>query len=157
MISSVIESLLKPGDHVICSLDCYGGTFAYLKVMLDKLKISFTLIDTTNLSQVINAIKPETKMILFESVTNPTMKITDIESVCAAVKGSKSNAHVTNGLHSNGSTAHDAKLLGRIYVVVDNTFMTPFFLNPLDLGADIVVHSVTKYMNVSAHARLNFN
>lgn len=154
VISSVIESLLKPGDHVICSLDCYGGTFAYLKIMLDKLNISFTLIDTTNLSQVINAIKPETKMILFESVTNPTMKITDIESVCAAVKGTKSNAH---GLHSNGSTAHDAKLLNPIYIVVDNTFMTPFFLNPLDLGADIVVHSVTKYMNVSAHARLNFN
>lgn len=122
-INTVID-LLNTGDHVIVSQDLYGGTFRLFdKVKTRTANLSFSFIDMTDDEQLINAIRPNTRMLWLESPSNPMLQITDIAKV--AQFASKHN----------------------LYSVIDNTFATPWIQRPLELGFDMVVHSATKYLN----------
>jgi cystathionine gamma-lyase len=118
---------LSTGDHVICIDDVYGGTQRqFRRVMQGQFGVNFTFMDLADQAAIVAAIKPETKMLWLETPTNPTMKVTDIAKVAEAVKVMANRPD--------------------IFIVADNTFGTPYLQNPLDLGADIVMHSVTKYI-----------
>ena len=119
---SLVTSLLKQGDHIIFSDDVYGGTFRCVNEVLKPNGIENDSIDLSNLDLLKRTIKSNTKMILIETPTNPMMKVADIQKI-------------SNIAHEKG-----------ILVVVDNTFLTPYFQKPLTLGADIVLHSGTKYL-----------
>ncbi|RWS04325.1 cystathionine gamma-lyase-like protein [Dinothrombium tinctorium] len=119
-----ITHLLSAGDNVICSDDGYGGTNRYFRTCCSKLGIETTFIDIRDAENIKKAIKNNTRMIWIETPTNPTMKLCDIKAV----------------------TDHVRKLPD-VFVVVDNTFMSSYFQQPLALGADISMHSLTKYMN----------
>ncbi len=121
--SDAILRTLKPGDHVICSDDVYGGTFRLFDKVLSPLGIQFTFMDLSNLDQVRAQIRAQTKLLWIETPTNPMLKIFDIRALTDLAKKSG------------------------VFTIVDNTFMSSYFQKPLDLGADCVVHSVTKYMN----------
>ncbi|MBM4065696.1 MAG: cystathionine gamma-synthase [Planctomycetes bacterium] len=120
---STITQMLNAGDHIICSDDVYGGTFRLFDKVLKKFNLEFDFIDLTSLQSLERYIKSTTKLVWLESPSNPLLKLIDIEA-----------------------TARIAKSRG-IVTVVDNTFATPFFQKPLKLGADIVMHSTTKYLN----------
>lgn len=121
--TSVTHLLLKQGDHAICGENVYGGTFRLFDKIVRHYGIEFTYVNTSKLDDVERAIRLNTKMVFIETPTNPLMSITDIQAVC--------------------DIAHRSSCR----VVVDNTFMSPYFQRPIDLGADIVVHSTTKYLN----------
>jgi cystathionine beta-lyase len=121
--TALTQLLLKQGDHAICSDNVYGGTFRLFDKILRHYGVEFTYVNTSNLSELEKAIRRNTRMVFIETPTNPIMSITDIRRVAEI-------AHQTDSR-----------------VVVDNTFMTPYFQRPLELGADIVVHSTTKYLN----------
>lgn len=118
-----VFSLLRPGDHVIVPEDMYGGTYRLIKEILEPSGILFTFADYSTPNSVNNSFLPATRMVWIETPTNPTLKIFDIEELAKMAKN------------------HNA------LSVVDNTFASPFFQKPLLLGADIVVHSTTKYIN----------
>lgn len=120
-ISSVL-SLFSKGDHLVVCEDVYGGTYRALTKLFVRFGIDTTFVDTTNLAEINNAIKPNTKGIYLETPSNPTLKITDI-------KGASDIAKEHN-----------------LITIVDNTFMTPYLQRPLELGADIIVHSATKFL-----------
>jgi cystathionine gamma-lyase/cystathionine beta-lyase/cystathionine gamma-lyase/homocysteine desulfhydrase len=120
--TAITQLLLKQGDHAICGSNVYGGTFRLFDKIVRHLGIRFSYVDTTDLDAVAAAIRPETKMVFIESPTNPLMTITDIRGVARVIRK-------------------------RCRLVVDNTFMSPYFQRPIELGADIVVHSTTKYLN----------
>lgn len=120
--TTTVLHLLKQGDHVIAGDDMYGGTFRLFDKVLRHNGLGFTYLDLTNAENLKEAIRPETKMVWIETPTNPTLKLVDIQRICEI-------AHAKN-----------------IMVAVDNTFMSPYFQRPLTLGADIVVHSTTKYV-----------
>ncbi|QHW38284.1 PLP-dependent transferase [Staphylococcus ursi] len=113
---------LKAGDHVILPDDVYGGTFRLTESILSRFNISFTTVDAEDVDAIRRAIQPSTRLIYVETPSNPLFKITDIRQVAELAQ------------------AH------QIPVAVDNTFMTPLGQNPLDLGADIVIHSATKFL-----------
>lgn len=115
-------SLFSPGDHLLISMDLYGGTYRFLEHVLGKYGITATYVDTTSLEQVEAARRPETRGLLIETPTNPQMFVTDLRAVC--------------------SWAREHGILS----IVDNTLMTPYYQRPLEHGADIVVHSATKYL-----------
>ena len=118
-----ILSLLRPGDHVIAPEDMYGGTYRLIKEVFEPFNVNFTFTDFTDTKQVQKAFLPSTKMVWIETPTNPLLKIFDIQAISEL-------SHKKNAI-----------------VVVDNTFLSPYFQKPLLLGADIVVHSTTKYIN----------
>jgi len=118
-----IFRMLNPGDHCIVTNDVYGGTYRIGKMVLENYGLQFDFVDTTVIDNVVKAFKPNTKMIFVETPTNPTMKITDLKAIAKFAKERK------------------------IISVVDNTFATPYLQRPLDLGIDVVLHSVTKYLN----------
>ena len=118
-----IFRLLSPGDHIIVSNDVYGGTYRIAKMVLENYGLQFDFVDTTVLDNIISARKPSTKMLFIETPTNPMMSITDLKAV------------------AKFSRQYD------IMSVVDNTFATPYLQQPIDFGIDVVVHSVTKYLN----------
>jgi cystathionine beta-lyase/cystathionine gamma-synthase len=118
-----ILSLLRPGDHVIVPEDMYGGTYRLIKEIFEPYEITFTFTDFTDIDLILKAFQASTKMVWIETPTNPTLKIFDIGAISEL-------SHKKNAL-----------------VVVDNTFLSPYFQKPLLLGADIVVHSTTKYIN----------
>lgn len=120
--TTTILHLLQQGDHVIAGDDMYGGTFRLFERVLKNNGIQFSYIDLTNPQNFSAAIQKNTKMVWLETPTNPTLKLVDIKKIAAEAKK-----------HS-------------ILVSVDNTFMSPYFQRPLLLGADLVVHSVTKYI-----------
>ncbi|TDL96762.1 bifunctional cystathionine gamma-lyase/homocysteine desulfhydrase [Macrococcus brunensis] len=120
-VSSVVM-LLNAGDHIVVGSDVYGGTYRVFTKVFDRIGIESTFVDTTDAEAVKAAITDKTKMLYIETPTNPLLNVTDIAEMAAIAK--------ENNLIS----------------VVDNTFMTPYFQNPLDLGADIVLHSATKYI-----------
>ncbi len=120
--TTVIQTL-SAGDHVVACDDLYGGTYRLFTKVMARMGIRFSFVDLTNPENLDAALEPDTKLVWVETPTNPLLKLVDIAAVCE-------RAH-----------AHGAK------VVVDNTFMTPVFQQPLSLGADIVVHSMTKYIN----------
>lgn len=115
--------LFKPGDHIICSEDLYGGVIRLHNLIGRKNGLEFDYIDTTDLGALCGAIKPNTKAIYVETPSNPMMNITDLRG-CADIA------------HAHG-----------LLLIVDNTFLSPYFQNPLTLGADIVVHSGTKFLS----------
>lgn len=117
-----VGRLLKPGDHVIATSDLYGGSYRIFKHIFEPYGIEFSFVDLTNLEETKKNIKANTKLIWVETPTNPTLSIIDIKA-CA-----------------NLAHAHNALL------VTDNTFASPALQNPIELGADIVMHSVTKYI-----------
>ena len=118
-----VATMLKAGDHVVVTDNTYGGTFRLFDKVLTKYQLSFTYVDTSRLEEIERAIKPETRMLFIETPTNPVMRITDLEAA--------------------SKLAHSRD----IRVVVDNTFASPCLQRPLELGADLVVHSTTKYLN----------
>lgn len=120
-----ILSILKPGDHVVVPEDMYGGTYRLIKEIFEPYKISFTFTDFTDPGAIKSALTSMTKMVWIETPTNPTLKIFDIKAISEI-------GHVYSK---------------SILIVVDNTFLSPYFQKPLTLGADIVVHSTTKYIN----------
>lgn len=120
-ISSVMM-LFSAGDHVILTDDVYGGTYRVVNKVLNRFGLEFTFVDTGDLAAVEAAVQENTKAIFIETPTNPLLKVTDIEAVSAFAK-------------SKG-----------LLTIVDNTFMTPYLQNPIPLGADIVLHSATKYI-----------
>lgn len=121
-IDAVLHTL-KPGDHVVSCDDVYGGSFRIFDKVYRKLGIDFTFVDLSDLKKAEAAFRPTTKMLWMESPTNPMLKILDIRKLSAMAR------------------SHHA------LSVVDNTFLSPYFQKPLSLGADLVVHSVTKYIN----------
>jgi len=120
--AAILFTLLKPGDHIIGFDDLYGGTKRLFKLWKEQYNISISLVDATSSLLIEEAIKPETKLIWLETPTNPLLKVCDITAI--------------------SEIAHRHKKL----VIVDNTFLSPYFQNPVVLGADIVVHSITKYI-----------
>lgn len=120
-ITTVLK-LFKPGDHIIISDDLYGGTYRIFEEVYKGYGIEFNYVDTTNIDTVKRCTKNNTKCFFIETPSNPMMKISDI---CAISAQAKENGAVT---------------------IIDNTFLTPYFQRPLELGADIVVHSGTKYL-----------
>ena len=120
---STILTLLKSGDHIISNYNVYGGTFRLIDKILLNMGLKISWVDTSSIDEVKNALSDKTKMILIETPTNPMMQLTDIKAIS---KISKAN---------------------NLMLVVDNTFMSPYFQRPLSLGADLVIHSTTKYIN----------
>jgi len=121
--TDTVIKLLKPGDEVITSNDLYGGSFRMFTKVYEKYGIKFHFVDLTNAANAAPLVNAKTKLFWLETPSNPLMRIIDIRSLVAMAK-------------KNGSL-----------VAVDNTFASPFLQNPLDLGADIVMHSVTKYLS----------
>ena len=123
-ISSTLWTVLKAGDHVVTDKTLYGCTFALMNHGLTRFGVEVTFVDTSNLDEVKNAMKKNTRVVYLETPANPNLKIVDLEGVCKVA-------------HTNPNTL----------VIVDNTFATPYIQKPLKLGVDIVVHSATKYLN----------
>jgi cystathionine beta-lyase/cystathionine gamma-synthase len=120
---NAVMTLLKSGDHVVCSQEAYGGTPRLFNAILKNFGLEFTYVDTTVAANVEQALRPNTRMVYTETPTNPLMNISDLAAIAAVTRPRK------------------------IRLVVDNTFLSPYFQKPLALGADIVVHSTTKYLN----------
>jgi cystathionine beta-lyase/cystathionine gamma-synthase len=120
---SAVATMLVAGDHVVVTDNTYGGTFRLFEKVLTRYRLEFTYVDTSELSLVEQAIRPATKMLFVETPTNPIMRLTDLAQAAALAR-------------SRG-----------IRLVVDNTFASPAVQRPLELGADLVIHSTTKYLN----------
>ncbi len=120
---NAMMSLFRPGDHVVAGHNLYGGTFRLFEHMLKGSGLSFSYVDTTDLDSLERAFQPNTRLTYIETPTNPVMEITDIAAAA--------------------SLAHHHRAL----LAVDNTFMSPYFQRPLAFGADIALHSTTKYLN----------
>jgi cystathionine beta-lyase/cystathionine gamma-synthase len=118
-----IMGLIKSGDHVIVTDSVYGGTYRLFELIMTQYGIEFSWVDTRNIDNLKNAIKSNSKLVYIETPTNPMLTLTDLREVALICK--------ENNLLS----------------IVDNTFMSPFFQNPIEYGIDIVVHSSTKYLN----------
>lgn len=121
-VDSVMK-LLSAGDHVVCSDDVYGGVSRHFNKVLSRYGMSFTYVDTSQPETVRQAIRPETRMLWIETPTNPLLKVTDLAAMSGIAKEND------------------------LFFGVDSTFATPVFLRPLEYGADIVMHSTTKYLS----------
>jgi cystathionine gamma-lyase/cystathionine beta-lyase/cystathionine gamma-lyase/homocysteine desulfhydrase len=120
---NAITSMLKAGDHVVAGHNLYGGTPRLFNQVLANFGLTFTYVDTSNLKKVRSAFQKNTRLLFLETPTNPLMELCDLRAICEL------------------SHRHDVE------VVVDNTFMSPYFQRPIKLGADMVVHSTTKFLN----------
>ena len=118
-----ITARLATGDHVIVTDNTYGGTFRLFDKVLTRYGLTFSFVDTSNLAEIERALTPKTKLLFIETPTNPVLRLTDIKAAAGLA-------------HHHGAL-----------VVVDNTFASPCLQRPLELGADLVVHSTTKYLN----------
>lgn len=121
--STTALHLLKAGDHVVACDDMYGGSFRLMDKVIRHNGVEFTFVDLTNPANFKSALRPNTKMVWIETPTNPTLKLIDIRKVAEIAR------------------THN------VVSIVDNTFMSPYFQRPLELGADVVLHSTTKYIN----------
>lgn len=119
---STVLSLFNKGDHLIVGDDVYGGTYRVVTRVYTRLGLEATFVDTGDLAAIERAVQPNTRAIIMETPTNPLLKVSDIAALADIAKSKN------------------------VLLVVDNTFMTPYWQNPLDLGADIVFHSATKYL-----------
>ncbi len=119
-IDVVLRILLKPGDHIVVSNDAYGGTYRLIQQIFTQWGVENTVVDMTNPEEVAAAIRPETKAVWVETPTNPLLDIVDLEAI--------------------------AKVKGGAKLVVDNTFASPYLQKPFEFGADVVLHSTTKYI-----------
>jgi cystathionine gamma-lyase len=120
--STILLSLVKPGDHIIAFDDLYGGTKRLINQVFSNFGFEVSFVDAVDPENVKNAIRPNTKLVWLESPTNPLLKLSDIKAISEITKKTG------------------------VVLVVDNTFLSPYFQKPLDLGADVVVHSSTKYI-----------
>ena len=120
---SALVTMLSVGDHVLCGENVYGGTQRLFDQIVGRYGIEFSYVDTSDLDAVRDAIRPETRLVHIETPTNPLMTLTDIHAVAEIC-------------HSHG-----------VELAVDNTFLSPYFQQPIGLGADIVMHSTTKFLN----------
>ena len=118
-----VISLFKPGDHIICTNNVYGGTYRLFEQVIKNYGLKFSYVDTSDFDELKNSVKENTKFIYVETPTNPMLNITDLKKL--------------------GEIGRSKK----ITTCVDNTFMSPYFQNPLDFGVDITLHSSTKYIN----------
>ena len=118
-----VMTLLQSGDHVVVTDNTYGGTYRLFERVLRKYQLDFTYVDSSKTNDIAGAIRPNTKLLFLETPTNPTLRVTDLAAACEI-------AH----------TRH-------VPVVVDNTFASPYVQRPIDFGADLVVHSTTKFLN----------
>jgi cystathionine beta-lyase/cystathionine gamma-synthase len=121
--TDAVIKLLQPGDEVICANDMYGGTYRLFTKVFEKFGIKFIFVDTTTVDNIQKSVSEKTRLIWIETPTNPLMNITDIAAVAAIAKASQ------------------------CLLAVDNTFASPALQNPLNLGADLVMHSATKYLS----------
>ena len=121
--TGAVMTLLESGDHVVVTDNTYGGTYRLFEHVLRKSRLDFTYVDTSRTGDIAAAIGPKTKMLFLETPTNPTLRLTDLAAAC--------------------EVAHARK----VAVVVDNTFASPYVQRPMDFGADMVVHSTTKFLN----------
>lgn len=119
---TAVLMLYSSGDHMVVVADCYGGTYRVLDKVFSRFGLTATFVDCSDSGEVAAAIKPATKAIIIETPTNPLMKIADIRAIVALAE--------QRGIHT----------------IVDNTFLSPYYQRPLTLGADIVIHSATKYL-----------
>lgn len=117
--------MLKAGDHILAGDELYGGTNRYFRTIAAKFGLAIDYVDFLDVANVRQGLKANTRLVWFETPTNPLLKVTDIETVCKAVKAFNQD----------------------ILVVVDNTFMSPYFQSPLALGADVSMNSISKYIN----------
>lgn len=122
-ISTALLFFLEQGDHAVVTKDVYGGTYSFLTSLAPRFGIKFDFVDCTDMNTIISAIKPNTKVVYIETPSNPNLTVLDIKKI--------------------GKVCSTYKLP----LIVDNTFMSPYLQNPLELGADVVVHSATKYIN----------
>jgi cystathionine gamma-lyase len=137
--ANALLQTLSAGDHVVASQDLYGGCWRLFTKIYRRFGVRFTFVDATDVGAVQAAIEPSTKLLWLETPSNPLLKITDIAACCDAAK--------KRGRRAGGAGAGGAGAGGSgLRVVVDNTFATPVHQRPLDLGADIVLHSTTKYI-----------
>lgn len=120
---ATLMTLVKTGEHVVFSRNVYGGTYRFMTQVLSRYGVASTWVDSTDLGNIAGALRPDTRMVYIETPTNPMMEVTDIAGAAAL--------------------AHDHGAI----LAVDNTFMTPFYQRPLEHGADVVVHSTTKFLN----------
>ncbi|KUH57419.1 PLP-dependent aspartate aminotransferase family protein [Megasphaera sp. DJF_B143] len=123
-ISTAVMSVIKSGDHVVFGDVIYGCTYTLFTHILTHMGVEYTRVDTTKVEEVEKAIKPNTTLVYVETPANPTLKISDIQAIADCVHSHKG-----------------------ITLIVDSTFASPYLQNPIDLGADMVVHSATKYLN----------
>ena len=121
--TGAVMTLLEAGDHVVVTDNTYGGTYRLFERVLRKYRLDFSYVDTSSLPAIEAAIRPHTRMLFLETPTNPVLRITDLKGACDI-------AHARN-----------------VFVVVDNTFASPAVQRPIDFGADLVVHSTTKFLN----------
>lgn len=122
-ITTALLAVLQHGDHVVVTKDVYGGAFSFLTTLVPRFGIEVDFVDCSDLDLVEKSFKPNTKALYLETPSNPCLTVLDLQQLCAIAK-------------KRGAA-----------VIVDNTFMTPYLQRPLELGADIVVHSATKYLN----------
>ena len=120
-----LTHLLDAGDNIVCFDDLYGGTNRYFRTCATRFGLDITYVDARDPERLRQALKPNTKMVWMETPTNPTMKLLDIKAIADIIKTDAPQA----------------------FLVIDNTFMSSYFQKPLQLGADVVMHSLTKYMN----------
>jgi cystathionine beta-lyase/cystathionine gamma-synthase len=118
-----VMTLLQSGDHVIVTDNTYGGTYRLFERVLRKYQLDFSYVDTSDVALIEAAVRPSTKMLFVETPTNPVLRLTDLDAACRVA-------------HAQG-----------IVVVVDNTFASPYVQRPIEFGADLVVHSTTKFLN----------
>jgi cystathionine beta-lyase/cystathionine gamma-synthase len=118
-----VMTLLQSGDHVVVTDNTYGGTYRLFERVLRKYQLDFTYVDTSDIDEITRAIRPTTRMLFLETPTNPVLRLTDLAAACEVA-------------HARG-----------VFVVVDNTFASPYVQRPIDFGADLVVHSTTKFLN----------
>ncbi|MGE0447638.1 MAG: PLP-dependent aspartate aminotransferase family protein, partial [Vicinamibacterales bacterium] len=121
--TGAVMTLLQAGDHVVVTDNTYGGTYRLFERVLRKYQLDFSYVDSSRIDEIRAAIRPNTKMLFLETPTNPTLRLTDLAAASEAA-------------HERG-----------VFVVVDNTFASPSVQRPLELGADLVVHSTTKFLN----------
>ncbi|MGH9254755.1 MAG: trans-sulfuration enzyme family protein [Vicinamibacterales bacterium] len=121
--TSAVTTLLESGDHVVATANLYGGTYRLFERVLRKYALDFTYVDTAQLREVEQAIRPATRLLFLETPTNPMLAVTDLAAACTIA-------------HGHG-----------IPVAVDNTFASPYVQRPIEFGADLVIHSTTKFLN----------
>jgi len=122
--TDTILRMLGPGDHVVAGRDVYGGTYRLFERVLKTFGLEFTYVDTTQLTEIESALRPNTQLLWLETPSNPLLRVSDLQAVAGLL--------------------HDSRPGG--WLAVDNTFATPYLQRPLELGADIVIHSTTKYL-----------
>lgn len=149
-IAAVVQ-LLKSGDHIVASQHLYSGTWTYFTAIAQRQGLKIDFVDLREPKNVLRVLKSNTKMVWVESPTNPTMDVIDLQQLASLVQ----QHNIQNKDGASTATKPSTEVLGKVLskgtlLVVDNTFLSPYFQRPLSFGADIVVHSCTKYLNGSS-------